>query len=80
MISFPASLIPTLTLVVSFLRTLPLPSTNPSHPPGPAILSTLKEAQKGYADMRGIWNVKCLEARNDRDFDNGEGIYRTCSS
>ena len=66
MMSFPASLIPTLTPVVSFLRTLPLPSTHPSHPAAPAILSTLKEAQKGYADMRGTWSVKCLEGQGKR--------------
>ena len=66
MMSFPASLIPTLTPVVSFLRTLPLPSTHPSHPAAPAILSTLKEAQKGYADMRGNWGVKCLEGQGKR--------------
>ena len=66
MMSFPASLIPTLTPVVSFLRTLPLPSTHPSHPAAPVILSTLKEAQKGYADMRGTWSVKCLEGQGKR--------------
>ena len=66
MISFPASLIPTLTPVVSFLRTLPLPSTHPSHPAAPVILSTLKEALKGYADMRGNWSVKCLEGQGKR--------------
>jgi exocyst complex protein 7 len=59
----PASLIPTLTPVVSFL---PLPSTHPSHPAAPVILSTLKEAQKGYADMRGNWSVKCLEGQGKR--------------
>ena len=66
MMSFPSSLIPTLTPVVSFLRTLPLPSTHPSHPAAPAILSTLREAQKGYADMRGNWGVKCLEGQGKR--------------
>jgi exocyst complex protein 7 len=64
--SFPAFLIPTLTPVVLFLRTLPLPSTHPSHPAAPAILSTLKEAQNGYADMRGNWSVKCLEGQGKR--------------
>ncbi|KAJ3514001.1 hypothetical protein NLJ89_g2626 [Agrocybe chaxingu] len=64
--SFPSSLLPTLSLVVSFLRTLPLPSTHPSHPAAQSILSTLKEAQKGYADMRGNWSVKCLEGQGKR--------------
>ena len=66
MMSFPASLIPTLTPVVLFLRTLPLPSTHPSHPAAPTILSTLREAQNGYADMRGNWSVKCLEGQGKR--------------
>ncbi|KAF8811734.1 hypothetical protein BYT27DRAFT_7276127 [Phlegmacium glaucopus] len=66
MMSFPSSLIQTLTPVVFFLRTLPLPSTHPSHPAASAILSTLKEAQKGYADMRGNWSVKCLEGQGKR--------------
>jgi exocyst complex component 7 len=66
LMSFPSSLIPTLTPVVLFLRTLPLPSTHPSHPAASAILSTLKEAQKGYADMRGNWSVKCLEGQGKR--------------
>ncbi|KAF8816737.1 exocyst complex component, exo70 subunit [Phlegmacium glaucopus] len=66
MMSFPSSLIQTLTPVVLFLRTLPLPSTHPSHPAASAILSTLKEAQKGYADMRGNWTVKCLEGQGKR--------------
>lgn len=65
-VSFPSSLIPTLTPVVLFLRTLPLPSTHPSHPAASAILSTLKEAQNGYADMRGNWSVKCLEGQGKR--------------
>ncbi|KAF8970319.1 exocyst complex component, exo70 subunit [Flammula alnicola] len=66
MSSFPSSLLPTLSPVVIFLRTLPLPSTHPSHPAAASILSTLKEAQKGYADMRGNWSVKCLEGQGKR--------------
>ena len=66
MMSFPASLIPTLTPVVSFLRTLPLPSTHPSHSAAPVILSILKEPLKGYGDMRGNWSVKCLEGQGKR--------------
>ncbi|KAF8886743.1 exocyst complex component exo70 subunit [Infundibulicybe gibba] len=52
-ISFPPELLSTLRPLVVFLRTMPLPSTHPSHPAAPAIMSTLKDAQKGYADMRG---------------------------
>ena len=66
MSSFPSSLLPTLSPVVAFLRTLPLPSTHPSHPASGAILTTLKEAQQGYADMRGNWSVKCLEGQGRR--------------
>jgi len=29
-------------------------------------MSTLTEAQKGYADMRGNWSVKCLEGQGKR--------------
>ncbi|PPQ98996.1 hypothetical protein CVT24_003478 [Panaeolus cyanescens] len=64
--SFPSSLLPTLTPVVAFLRTLPVPATHPSHPAAPVILKTLQEAQKGYADMRGNWSVKCLEGPGKR--------------
>jgi hypothetical protein len=49
--------------LVSFLRTLPLPTTHPSHPAAPGILETLKDAQRGYADMRGVWSLKCLESQ-----------------
>lgn len=66
MTSFPSSLLPTLSPVVKFLRTLPLPSTHPSHPAAQTILATLKEAQQGYADMRGNWSVKCLEGQGKR--------------
>ncbi|KIM35849.1 hypothetical protein M413DRAFT_449580 [Hebeloma cylindrosporum] len=66
MTSFPSSLLPTLSPVVAFLRTLPLPSTHPSHPAAGAIFATLQEAQQGYADMRGNWSVKCLEGQGKR--------------
>ncbi|PPQ65719.1 hypothetical protein CVT26_000336 [Gymnopilus dilepis] len=64
--SFPASLLPTLTPIVAFLRTLPLPSTHPSHPASKAIEATLRETQLGYADMRGSWCARCLEAPGKR--------------
>jgi len=64
--TYPSTLIPTLAPVVLFRRTLPLPSTHPFHPAASGILSTLKEAQKGYADMRGNWSVKCLEGQGKR--------------
>jgi exocyst complex component 7 len=56
----------TLVPVVASLRALPLPATHPSHPAAPGIFATLKEAQKGYADMRGQWGRKCLESQSRR--------------
>ncbi|KAG9021156.1 hypothetical protein FRB95_002731, partial [Tulasnella sp. JGI-2019a] len=52
--------------VVAALRSLPLPVTHPSHPAAPAILATLKEAQAGYAEMRGNWGKRCLEPGSRR--------------
>lgn len=63
---FPPSLMSTLTPVVVSLRAFPLPITHPSHPAAPGIFVTLKEAQKGYADMRGQWGRKCLETQSRR--------------
>lgn len=70
--TFSPSLMADLKPLVAFLRTLPLPSTHPSHPAAPAILSTLKEAQNGYADMRGNWSKKCLEAYGRRVVERAE--------
>ncbi|PSS18880.1 hypothetical protein PHLCEN_2v3195 [Hermanssonia centrifuga] len=71
---FPASLKPGLIPLITFLRTLPLPPTHPSHPAAPGIQSTLKEAQKGYADMRGTWGKKCLEIYGRRVVDRAETL------
>ena len=71
---FPASVKQTLLPVVSFLRTLPLPPTHPSHPAAAGTQATLKEAQKGYADMRGSWIRKCLENYGRRVVDRAESI------
>jgi exocyst complex component 7 len=70
----PASVLSNLRQIVSYLRVLPLPATHPSHPAAPAILSTLKEAQKGYADMRGAWGQKCLEGQGKRVVDRADTI------
>ena len=43
-----------------------MPSTHPSHPAAASMFSALKEAQIGYADMRGNWSVKCLEGQGKR--------------
>jgi exocyst complex component 7 len=71
---FPTSVKQSLLPVVSFLRTLPLPATHPSHPAATGIHTTLKEAQKGYADMRGSWACKCLENYGRRLVDRAETI------
>ncbi|KZT66616.1 hypothetical protein DAEQUDRAFT_752050 [Daedalea quercina L-15889] len=63
---FPPNILETLHSLVDFLRTLPLPPTHPTHPAAPAIQAALKEAQKGYGDMRGSWGKKCLEVYGKR--------------
>jgi exocyst complex component 7 len=72
--AFPVSVLNTLRQLVSFLRTMPLPSTHPSHPAAPEIYTTLKDAQRGYADMRGVWTRKCLEAQGKRVVDRADTI------
>ncbi|KAJ8517884.1 hypothetical protein ONZ45_g4972 [Pleurotus djamor] len=71
---FPDSLFTTLRPLVAFLRTLPLPATHPSHPASQSILSTLKDAQRGYADMRGNWSRKCLETQAKRVLDRADSL------
>ncbi|KAF7321126.1 hypothetical protein HMN09_00200600 [Mycena chlorophos] len=71
---FPSNLLSTLRPLVAFIRTLPLPASHPSHPAAPAIMSTLKEAQKGYADMRGNWARKCLETQGKRVIDRADNV------
>ncbi|KAH9930452.1 Cullin repeat-like-containing domain protein [Epithele typhae] len=73
-VPFPAQLLVTLKPLVVFLRTLPLPATHPSHPAAPGIQSALKDAQKGYGDMRGSWVRKCLETFGKRVVDRAETI------
>ena len=72
--SFPPSLKAELLPIVTFLRKLPLPPTHPSHPAAPGIQATLKDAQKGYAHMRGTWGNKCLENYARRVVDRAETI------
>ncbi|KAG6889605.1 hypothetical protein C0995_016131 [Termitomyces sp. Mi166 len=74
MAPFPSNVLATLRQLVAFLRTLPLPSTHPSHPAAQAILTTLTEAQQGYADMRGVWAQKCLESQGKRCIDRADTI------
>ena len=69
---FPREELATLHPLVKFLRGLPLPATHPSHPAAAVILSALKEAQRGYADMRGNWAKKCLEVYGRRVVDRAE--------
>ncbi|KAF5356560.1 hypothetical protein D9758_008232 [Tetrapyrgos nigripes] len=71
---FPSFLLADLRPLVSFLRTLPVPTTHPSHPAAPAIFSTLKEAQRGYADMRGTWSRRFLEGQGKRILDRADNV------
>jgi exocyst complex protein 7 len=71
---FSATLRSSIQPLVAFLRTLPLPASHPSHPAALAIFSTLKEAQRGYADMRGSWSKKCLEAQGSRVIDRADSL------
>ncbi|KAH8089917.1 Cullin repeat-like-containing domain protein [Cristinia sonorae] len=72
--SFPPAQMSALGPLVEFLRTLPLPATHPSHPAAAAIQASLKEAQKGYADMRGAWAKKCLELYGRRVVERSETL------
>jgi exocyst complex protein 7 len=72
--SIPSSLLPTLSPLVQFLRTLPVPTTHPSHPAALDIFATFKDAQLGYADMRGNWSVKCLEGQGKRLVARAESV------
>jgi exocyst complex protein 7 len=58
--------------LVAFLRALPIPSTHPSHPAAPAILTALKDALRGYADMRGGWARRCVEDISKKVVDRAE--------
>jgi hypothetical protein len=71
MISFPGSLIPMLTPVVSFLRTLPLPSTHPSHSAAPVILYE-RELERQIFGRPG--KETCGLSGNDRVFDDRQRI------
>lgn len=61
-----------MTPLVAALRSLPIPATHPSHPASPAIWDTLKEAQKGYAEMRGQWCRRCIDSQSHRVMDRIE--------
>ena len=76
LVPFPDDIIATLTPLVSFLRTLPLPATHPSHPAAAAIQRALTDAQRGYADMRGAWTKRCLEGEAKRAVE-GRGVGYT---
>ena len=54
---------------MAFLRGL-----HSSHPAGQVILATLREAQRGYADMRGTWNRKSVETHAKRVVDRAETL------
>lgn len=66
LVPFSDDIVQTLLPLVTFLRTMPLPATHPSHPAANAIQTTLSEAQRGYADMRSGWIRRCLEPEAKR--------------
>lgn len=72
--SFDPSLRLQLVPIVSFLRTLPLPATHPNHPAAVTIQSTLRDAQRGYGEMRGSWGRKCLEPHAKRLLERSETV------
>lgn len=73
-VPFPQELLDDLEPLVVFLRSLPLPATHPNHPSSTVISTVFKEAQRGYADMRGNWNKKALEVYGKRVIDRAETI------
>ncbi|KAG8902872.1 hypothetical protein FRB99_004000 [Tulasnella sp. 403] len=74
--TIPPQILKSLQPLVSALRRLPLPATHPSHPVAPQIYNTLKEAQRGYGEMRGTWAKKSLE----QDYRQLLGQIETASS
>ncbi|TEB24086.1 hypothetical protein FA13DRAFT_1797469 [Coprinellus micaceus] len=54
--------ISSLTPIARFLRTLPVPGTHPNHPAAGEIGRILGETLKGYAEMRGGYVAKCMDA------------------
>lgn len=74
LVPFSEDIIQSLLPIVQFLRTLPVPATHPSHPAAEVIQSALLDAQRGYADMRGTWIRKCLEAGAKRVVEGREAF------
>ncbi|KAJ7661915.1 Cullin repeat-like-containing domain protein [Mycena polygramma] len=62
---FTPAILNTLRPRVAFMRMLPLPASHPSHSAAPAIMSTLKDAQKGR---------KCLEGQGRRVVDRADKV------
>lgn len=73
LVPFPQDILDSLRPLVTFLRTLPLPATHPSHPAAASIQRALSDAQRGYADMRGAWSKRCLEGEAKRAVE-GRGV------
>ncbi|KZT33890.1 hypothetical protein SISSUDRAFT_1122622 [Sistotremastrum suecicum HHB10207 ss-3] len=73
---FPHATLQSLLPLISTLRSLPNPSTHPSHPSSSSILATLKEATGTYVDIRGKWARAALEGGGnvlDRVSSSAEG-------
>lgn len=71
---FPVPLLQQLQPLITFLRTLPIPATFPSHPAARNIYATLRDSQRGAADMRGSWIKKSLERSGERMLERLEGF------
>jgi exocyst complex component 7 len=54
---FSQSIVQTLQPIITALRSMPQPSTHPSHPAAKNIYQLLKDAQKGYGDVRQIFGL-----------------------
>jgi exocyst complex protein 7 len=61
---FSQSIVQTLQPIITALRSMPQPSTHPSHPAAKNIYQLLKDAQKGYGDVRQIFSL-------DSDIESG---------
>ncbi|KZO98107.1 exocyst complex component exo70 subunit [Calocera viscosa TUFC12733] len=62
----PPHILGTLEPLVVFMRTLPVPSTHPTHPASYGLSAALKDCQAGYAEMRAGWAKKCIEPTSKR--------------
>jgi exocyst complex component 7 len=70
---FPPHVLSALRPLVDFLRTLPTPPTHPSHPAAAVIQTSLRDAQRGYGEMRGAAIRRVLESGSKNVLEAAEG-------